>query len=121
MAKASFFDIILEKARAKPSLEVVDGEVSCFTYAPDLAKATRELIDGGHGYGIYHLVNAGPSTWYSAAVELFKLAGVKVEVKPETSEKFARPAKRPKYSVLLNTKLPALRDYREALREYLGK
>jgi len=119
MAKTSFFDTMLEQARIKPSLEVVDEEISCFTYTPDLAKATKKLIDGGHGYGIYHLVNSGSCAWYEAAVELFKLAGLKIEVKPITGEKLARPAKRPKYSVLLNTKLPPLRDYREALKEYL--
>ncbi len=119
MAKQSFFDIMLEQALTEPSLEVVDEEISCFTYTPDLAKATKELVDGGHGYGIYHLTNSGSCTWYSAAVELFKLAGIKIEVKPITGEKLVRPAKRPKYSVLLNTKLPPLRDYREALAEYL--
>ncbi|MBI2459420.1 MAG: dTDP-4-dehydrorhamnose reductase [Parcubacteria group bacterium] len=121
MAKPSFFDIMLEKARIKPSLEAVDDELSCFTYTVDLAAATKKLVDNGGGYGIYHLVNSGAGTWYEAALELFKLVGIKIEVKPVSSEKLARPAKRPKYSVLLNTKLPLLRDYRRALREYLGK
>ena len=118
MAKPSFFDIMLEQSRIKPSLEAVDEELTCFTYTPDLARATKELIDKDSGYGIYHITNSGPCTWYQAALELFKLAGIKIEVKPITSDKLARPAKRPKYSVLLNTKLPPLRDYREALKEY---
>ena len=121
MAKQSFFDIMLEQARTQPSLEVVDEELSCYTYTPDLAKATKELVDAGRGYGIYHLTNSGSCTWYSAAVELFKLAGIKIEVKPITGEKLVRPAKRPKYSELLNTKFTPMRDYQEALREYLGK
>jgi len=119
MAKPSFFDLMLKACQGKDRLEVVNEELSCFTYTPDLAKATSELIDGGYGYGIYHLANGGPCTWHEAALELFKLAGIKIEVKPVTSDQLARPAKRPKYSVLLNTKLPPLRDYREALREYL--
>ncbi|MFA6306899.1 MAG: dTDP-4-dehydrorhamnose reductase [Patescibacteria group bacterium] len=121
MAKPSFFDIMLEKARIKPILEVVDEELSCFTYTPDLAQATKELVDKNSGYGIYHITNSGACTWHEAALELFKLAGIKAEVKAVTGEKLARPAKRPKYSVLLNTKLPPLRDYREALEEYLEK
>jgi len=121
MSKPSFFDIMLAQGKNKPELEVVDEEVSCFTYTPDLARATRDLIDGGHGNGIYHLANGGACTWFSAAVELFKLAGIEIKVKPITSEKFTRPAKRPKYSVLLNTKLPPMRDYQEALKEYLEK
>lgn len=121
LAKPSFFDIMLEQSRLKQVLEAVRDELSCFTYTVDLAKATKELVDKDNGYGIYHLVNSGACTWYEAALELFKLVGIKIEVKPINGAKLARPAKRPKYSALLNTKLPPLRDYREALREYLGK
>lgn len=104
-----------------PALKVVDGEVSCFTYTPDLAGATLDLVQTNRGFGIYHLTNSGACTWYQGAVELFKLAKIKVNVVPVSGDQLARPAKRPKYAVLLNTKLPPLRDYREALREYLGK
>lgn len=121
MAKPSFFDLMLRLSRQKDRLEAVNDEVSCFTYTPDLAKATRELIDKDSGYGIYHIINGGACSWHEAALELFKIAGVNITVAPIPGEKLARPAKRPKYSVLLNTKLPPLRDYREALREYLGK
>jgi len=121
MSKPNFFDIMLEQGRNKPIVEVVDDEASCFTYTPDLAKATRDLTESGGGYGIYHLTNGGFCTWYEAAVELFKLANPKIKVLPISGDKMPRAAKRPEYSVLLNTKLPRLRDYREALREYLGK
>ena len=120
MAKPSFFDIMLELSKTKKELEAVDEELSCFTYTPDLAKATKELYESDRGYGIYHLINSGRATWYEAAVELFKIADINVRVVPVSGAKLKRPAKRPKYSVLLNTKLEPLRDYREALKEYLG-
>ncbi|MEI6597171.1 MAG: dTDP-4-dehydrorhamnose reductase [bacterium] len=120
MAKPSFFDIMLGQSRNQPSLEIVDEELSCFTYTPDLAMATKELVDKNSGYGIYHIINSGARTWYKAALELFKLAGIEIEIKPIASEKLARSAKRPKYSVLINTKLPPLRGYPEALKEYLN-
>ena len=101
------------------ALEVVDDELSCFTYTPDLAKATKELVMADKGYGIYHLTNRGACTWYQSAVELFRLTNANTVVVPISGVKLARPAKRPKCSVLLNTKLPQLRDYREALKEYL--
>ena len=119
ISKPNFFDIMLKQSRLKLSLEAVDDELSCFTYTADLAKATRELVNGDSGYGIYHIVNSGAGTWHEAAVELFKLAGIEIEVKAITGDELARPAKRPKHSILLNTKLLPLRDYREALREYL--
>ncbi|MDD4271980.1 MAG: dTDP-4-dehydrorhamnose reductase [Patescibacteria group bacterium] len=120
-AKPSFFDIMLKQSKNQPSLEVVNEEASCFTYTPDLAKATCELVSGGYGYGIYHIVNGGACTWHEAALELFKFLEIEIKVKPITSDKLARSAKRPKCSVLLNTKFPPLRDYREALKEYFRK
>jgi dTDP-4-dehydrorhamnose reductase len=120
-SKENFFDIMLKLAKEKSEIDVVNEEVSCFTYTPDLAKATRDLVENKKPYGIYHIVNNGACTWYEAAKELFDIANVKVKVKvnPVTSDKFLRPAKRPKYSVLLNTKLKPLRDWREALCNYI--
>jgi len=119
-SKQSFFDLMLKLAKEKDQLEIVNEELSCFTYTKDLAMAVRKLVDGNFGYGIYHLINPGPATWYQAAVELFKQAGVSVKVVPVKSDKFSRPAKRPKYSILLNTKFEPLRDWQEALKEYLN-
>ncbi len=118
-AKPSFFDIMLKLAQEKDVLEVVDEEISCFTYTPDLAQATKNLIESSAGFGIYHLVNSGPATWYEAAQELFKIISKPVKLKPVTASHFPRPAKRPAYSVLLNTKFTHLRPWVEALREYL--
>lgn len=121
LAKPSFFDIMLKLSKEKNELEVVDEELSCFTYTVDLAQATKALIDEDYGYGIYHIANAEPATWYGAVKTLFELTNVATPAKPVTSEKFPRPAKRPKFSILLNTKFIPLRSYKEALREYLSE
>lgn len=119
VSKPSFFDIMLKIAKEKNEIDVVNEEVSCFTYTPDLAQATKDLIKSDRGYGVCHIVNGGPCTWYRAAEELFKMAGINVKVNPVPADKFPRPAKRPKYSVLLNTKLKPMRSWKEALKEYL--
>lgn len=121
VAKPSFFDIMLKLAKEKDSLEVVDEEVSCFTYTPDLAQATRELIESKKEFGIYHLINEGAVTWYEAVLELFRITNTSIKVDPVTSDKFPRKALRPKHSVLVNTKLNKLRNFKEALEEYLNK
>ena len=117
--KRSFFDVMLEKGRSNSEVKVVDDEKSCFTYAPDLAEATKSLIEDEASYGMYHLSNEDGVTWYEAVQELYRLANVTTKVIPVTSAEFPRPAKRPHNSVLLNTKRPKLRSYREALKEYL--
>jgi len=118
-SKISFFDLMLDLAEKKDELNIVDEELSCFTYTPDLAEATKKMINNNLGYGIYHIVNEGPVTWYGGVLELFKLKNINIKVNPIKSEDLERPAKRPVSSVLKNTKTEKLRDWKEALREYL--
>jgi dTDP-4-dehydrorhamnose reductase len=122
-AKKSFFYNMLTLAKEKEKLEVVDEELSNFTYAPDLARQTKYLIEQGLPHGVYHITNEGaPITWYGAAKVLFEIASIdNMKLIPAPASYFPRPAKRPKYSILLNTKLPPLRPWPEALREFLGK
>lgn len=119
-AKRSFFAVMLEQAGTKPEVQVVDDEKSCFTYAPDLAQATKELVESESEAGTYHLANEGAATWYEAVQELYAFAGKDTKVTPVASSAFPRPAKRPSCSVLLNTKRPKLRHYTEALQEFLN-
>ncbi len=118
-AKKDFFETMLELSLRRSVLKVVNEETACFTYTPDLARATRDLLESHKPSGIYHLCNQGYCTWYSAAIKLFELAGVKIRVEPVAGEEFPRPAARPKFSVLLNTKADSLRPWAEALEEYL--
>ena len=122
-AKLSFFDLILKLSADRDSFNFVsEEEISCFTYIPDLAQEVLKLIEDDAGFGIYHIANSGPSSWYDGAIELFKLKpNDKIKINPiKTSAEYPRPAKRPKYSVLLSTKLPPLRNWKEALAEYLA-
>lgn len=118
-AKPSFFDIMLNLAQTKKDLTVVSEELSCFTYTPDLAEATKRLWEIEAPFGIYHLVNENPCTWHEAAVELFRLKKMVVNIRPVRSENLLRAARRPKFSQLKNLKIKKMRNFQEALREYL--
>lgn len=119
-AKQSFFEVMLRLSKEKEELQVVDDEKSCFTYVVDLANATKTLFEEEYDYGIYHLINEGPATWYEGVLKLFELAKVEnVKVIPVGSDQFPRPAKRAPSTILINTKFPKLRSYEEALKEWL--
>ncbi|MDO8529521.1 MAG: dTDP-4-dehydrorhamnose reductase [bacterium] len=120
-AKKSFFDVMLEMGKKQKEVRVIDSEISCFTYAPDLAKKTKEIIESKKPFGIYHVTNSGACAWHEAAVELYKLKKIKTKVIPISSKELERPAKRPAISVLINTKLNPLRNWKEALKEYLSR
>lgn len=117
--KKSFVDTMLALAVDHESLEVVESEFSSPTYAPDLAQSVYDMVRLQSPYGTYHRTNDGACTWYEFAQEIFRLAKKSTPVTPVPPERFPRPARRPAYSQLLTTKLPALRSWQDALAEYL--
>jgi dTDP-4-dehydrorhamnose reductase len=122
-SKQSFVDLMLTLAETRDTLDVVDEEYASPTYTPDLAAQSRVLLEGVvsglYVPGIYHVTNIGACTWYEFAQEIFAYIKKPMTLNPVTAEKFPRPAARPKFSVLLNTKLPQTRSWQEALHAYL--
>lgn len=120
-AKPSFFELMFRLSATNPSLKLVNDEIGSFTYSRDLAAATIALLDDNVPFGIYHLINGGETSWYEAAKYFFESLGKQVSLEPVPAESFPRPAKRPKHSLLLNTKRPALRSWQEAVSDYCKK
>lgn len=119
LSKPSFFEVMLDISKKKDSLQVVDGELSCFTYTPDLAKASLSLLEDKASRGIYHLINSGPATWYQGADYLFKKMNIDIKLQAIKSEDWPRPARRPDFSVLANIRRRPLRSWQEALNDYI--
>ena len=118
----NFVDSITKLLSEKEELNVVNDQIGSPTYTNDLAVKLKELI--GRGYGVYHITNASRCSWYEFAVEIAKLQNSNVKVKPATTDKINRPARRPSFSVLANTMLKLegikeLRHWRDALEDYL--
>ncbi len=121
----NFVDSIIKLLSEKEELNVVNDQIGSPTYTNDLAVKLKELI--GRGYGVYHITNASRCSWYEFAVEIAKLSRHirdNVKVKPATTDKINRPARRPSFSVLENTMLrlegiKELRHWRDALEDYL--
>jgi len=117
-----FPDTILKLAETRPTLDVVNDQRGCPTYSVDLARGIVELCRK-NASGIVHITNSGECTWFDFAREVLKGAGSATEVRPTTSEKMARPAPRPMYSVLSATSLHhygiEMPGWQDALRRYL--
>lgn len=115
----NFVETMLRLAEEGKDLKIVNDQFGSPTYAKDLAGKVKELIGSEKPYGIYHVTNSESCNWYEFALKIFKLSGLKPNVKPVTSSEFPTPAKRPTYSMLVNTKLPPMRSWEEALKDYL--
>jgi dTDP-4-dehydrorhamnose reductase len=119
LSKKSFVDIMLELSEKRDAIEVVSDEISNLTYAPDLAEATRSLLEASPPSGIYHRTNSGGASWFECAREVFRIAGKNVTTIPVPAARFPRKAARPAKALLQTMKLPPLRPWQEALREFL--
>ncbi|OJI06321.1 hypothetical protein BK004_04110 [bacterium CG10_46_32] len=117
-AGKNFVETMLSMAQAGEPLKVVDDQIGSPTYAPDLAQATFDLVKSGKPAGIYHRTNSETISWYGFAKEIFEVYGKDVDLVPCATMEYPRPAKRPTFSTLVSTKLPSLRSWQEALREY---
>lgn len=119
LSKQSFVEIMLDLSARTRVIKAVADEINSITYSPDLAKATRALLEDSKPFGVYHITNSGSASWFEFAAEIFKIAGRAITLEPVPSSHFPRKARRPAKAVLRNTKLPPLRPWREALEEYL--
>jgi dTDP-4-dehydrorhamnose reductase len=118
-------DSILQQAKVKSALSIVNDQVGSPTYTLDLARAIPELIRV-EARGVFHATNSDFCTWYAFAETILKLSGVnRVKVLPISSKELGRPATRPSYSVLSGQKLKketglTMRSWAEALKDYLS-
>jgi dTDP-4-dehydrorhamnose reductase len=119
----NFIETMLELGEGGKQISVVNDQRGCPTWTHHLAQKVVALIETGR-YGICHITNSEPTTWFDFSKEIFRLSGMDMEVLPATSEEFPRPAKRPQNSVLDPFPLPQflggeMPSWREALKEYL--
>ena len=119
----NFVETMIRFGRERGELKVVADQVMSPTATADIAGALLKLLDAGAESGIYHVVNSGAASWYDFACRIIERAGIDARVLPITTREFPQPAMRPPYSVLSNAKLGrtigAMRDWREALDDYL--
>ncbi len=117
-----FPDTILKLASSRPEIEVVNDQRGCPTYAFDLAEAIIKLCKS-EAKGIIHCTNRGECSWFDFASEIIRQSESKTVVRPTTSDRFVRPAERPRYSVLSFASLAEygieMRSWQETLHDYL--
>ncbi len=120
-AKKTFIQAIVAKAEVDGKLSLVTNETSGPTYTLDLAEAILQLIEEQAAPGMYHLCNEGQASWYDFGVEVLRLLGKTYPIEAITNEGYIRPASRPVFSTLANTKRPKLPHWKEALARFIGQ
>lgn len=102
----NFFTTMLRLGQEREKIAVVSDQIGAPTYAPHLAKASRELLTciastSPPPYGIYHLCNTGETSWFGFAEEIFLQARqceiplTLLSCEPILTSDYPTPAKRP--------------------------
>jgi len=87
-------------------IEVVNDQFGSPTYACDLSNVILYIIRNNKWKpGIYNYTNRGNISWYHFANEIKSIYGFSTIIKSVTSKEYFQKAKRPKFSVLDNSKI----------------
>lgn len=122
-SESKFVGTVLSQAREGQEIRAVDDRRVQPTYLPDLMKNVVELIKTKH-WGVYNMVGRGQASYYEFAKEVVELLKSNSKVTAIASLEFKEASPRPKNLECINGKLQDLsldlmRDWKEALREYL--
>ncbi|AYH15259.1 dTDP-4-dehydrorhamnose reductase [Pectobacterium parmentieri] len=102
----NFVKTMLRLAKERDTLNIVNDQRGCPTYAGDLAQAIISLLEKNAEGGIYHYCGDKEVSWYEFAEEIFKIANKRntiystLTLTAINTGAYPTPAKRPKYSVL---------------------
>ena len=123
----NFIKTMLKLGETHDTLRVVNDQIGTPTYTLDLARLLVDMIETDK-YGYYHATNEGGYiSWAEFAKEIFRQAGMNVNVIPVTTAEYGlSKAARPFNSRLDKSKLTAcgfepLPDWRDAVGRYLSQ
>ncbi len=121
----NFIKTMLRLGETHDTLRVVNDQIGTPTYTLDLARLLVDMIETDR-YGYYHATNEGGYiSWAEFAAEIFRQAGMNVNVIPVTTAEYGlSKAARPYNSRLDKSKLTAcgfvpLPDWQDAVGRYL--
>jgi dTDP-4-dehydrorhamnose reductase len=104
----STVDHIAETLRAGGMVRALADRTVSPSYVPDVAQATRALLEGNAPSGTYHCVSSGFTTWFDLAREIAqRLAVSESRIEPAMIADFETAAPRPQFCALSNEKLRA--------------
>jgi dTDP-4-dehydrorhamnose reductase len=141
-ARGSNFLLTMRRLmRERPELKIVADQVGAPTWCRDLAEATALVLsqivapasgfDQAEPWGVYHMTNAGETSWHGfaeaiQALDEFDETCAPAHLLPIPSSDYPTPARRPPNSRLNNDRLERtfglrLQDWRMALALCLGE
>ena len=117
----NFVKTMLDLAKTREELSVVIDEVGTPTFTVDLVEQLIYMLNNLKSLesGYYHLVNSGKCSRFEQAEKAIRTFGLSTKLNKTTLASFPRKAKVPNVSILLNTKLPQMRNWDLAIEDFV--
>jgi dTDP-4-dehydrorhamnose reductase len=113
----NFVNTIMRLAKEKSSLNVVSDQVGSPTYTFDVINFL--LSKPNISYGTHHLTNEGYISWYEFASEIVHLSKLNCQIQAIASLEYKTLAKRGLNSRLHNKSFTSLRNWKDAIKDYI--
>ena len=119
----NFLKNMIHLMQQKKQIHVNDDQIGSPTYAGDLAQVILDIINYVPWKpGIYNYTNEAKISWYDFAKHIKEIYGFKCVILDNKSNVYVSKVKRPKYSILDNSKITStfninLKGYRKSLNK----
>ncbi len=113
-----FVEKMLVKLKKGENLKIADDVISSPTYNLDVADRLLDIISNKYPYGLYHTINFGQASLYELMCEIVKNLGVSSLVTKGSYKDFPYTGNKNLFTPLISEKLPPLRDWKDAVKEY---
>lgn len=115
----NFVKTMLRLGKERKQLSIIDDQIGCPTFANHIAESIFDLVTLQQTgkffpYGIYHMADKEPTTWFNFALEIFAkgfsegIVNQQPHLRPIKSSEYPTAATRPNFSVLNCHKLETL-------------
>ncbi len=125
----NFVKTMLQLARQKAKIKVIENQIGVPTYAKDLINfiftAIKKAEKDNSLYGLYHFSNKGKASWYDFGKKVLELARIENKIAPIKDVEYKDVACRPAYSVLSKNKAEKnfeikIRNWEKALEDFFS-
>jgi len=102
-------------------LRIADDVISCPSFSDDIAGGILDLVRSGRAYGLYHMRNEGTASLHGFASCFLEKMGVPVEIHRAKASDFSanETELKPLNTAIRSIRIDPLRDWREAMDDYV--
>lgn len=114
-----FVESMLARVRLGQKRLEIAADITCSpSFSRDVALQLKRLVDDEAPFGLYHVANDGQASLHELMSEIFSRLGLEVDLRLASHRDFPSVGRKNTWAVLGSQKIPPLRPWRDAVREY---